>query len=183
MTIAHVGIATVVNLRKFFLPATLDEGAFKMDQPNVNTQQSRGDVSAEAEAAYVAPPTGIKEETVQATKFDGTKPRMALIPVRAKREVAAVFTFGANLDPERGLVKYGVGNWHSGDGFDYDRLQSAAERHMDEFALGNRFDPESKRHILAHAICSLMMLLEHDLTHHGNDNRNQTQYLPGGIEE
>ncbi len=149
--------------------------------PHVNIVQKGSDVSAEAEVPETDGKVGSTKGTAQATKFDGAKPRMALIPVRAKREVAAVFTFGANLDPERGLVKYGIGNWFSGDGFDYDRLQSAAARHEDEFALGNRFDPESKRHVLAHAICSLLMLLEHDLTHHGNDNRDKTQYLPEGI--
>lgn len=115
-----------------------------------------------------------KEGVVQATKHDGEKPRMALIPVRAKKEVAAVFTKGA--------VKYDVGNWHAGDSFDYDRLISAAERHIDDFSLGQRADHDSGRHVLAHAICELMMLLELDLAGHGIDNRTKAQYIPHGVE-
>lgn len=107
---------------------------------------------------------------VQSTKYDAGKPRMALIPVRAKREVARVFTYGAK--------KYDVGNWHAGEGFDYDRLQSASERHADDFALGMDLDPESGLHHLAHKICCDLMLLEHILTGHGTDNRAKTQYIP-----
>src|SRR5690349_12574464 len=89
---------------------------------------------------------------VQATKFDGEKPRFALIPVRARTEVAKVFTYGGK--------KYDVGNWHAGDSFDWDRLQSASERHETAFAMGEDLDPESGLHRLAHKICCDMMLLE-----------------------
>lgn len=114
---------------------------------------------------------------VQATKHDGDKPRMALIPVRAKREVAKVFTAGA--------VKYLAGNWHSGNGFDYDRPLSAAERHIDDFKLGKRYDTGkggTDTHILANAICELMFVLEFELSQHGVDNRAQIQYIPDGVE-
>lgn len=111
-----------------------------------------------------------KEGKIQATKFDGEKPRYALIPVRAKEAVAKVFTYGAE--------KYDVGNWHAGDSFDYDRLMSASERHAQAFAMGEDIDPESGFHHLAHKICCDMMLLELVLSGHGNDNRNKSQYLP-----
>lgn len=113
----------------------------------------------------------------QATKHDGDKPRMALIPVRAKREVAKVFTAGA--------VKYKAGNWHNGKGFDYDRPLSAAERHIDDFKLGKRYDTGiggTNTHILANAICELMFVLEFELSKHGVDNRTEIQYIPNGVE-
>lgn len=124
----------------------------------------------EPEAATKQVGSGIDVQRMgQATKYDRNKPRMALIPIRAKREVAKVFTYGA--------MKYDVGNWHSGDGFDYDRLQSASERHGDDFALGIDLDPESGYHHLAHRIACDMMLLEHCLTNLGHDNRTKTQIV------
>lgn len=114
---------------------------------------------------------------VQATKHDNGKPRMALIPVRAKQEVAKVFTAGAE--------KYAAGNWHNGEGFDYDRPISAAERHIDDFLLGQRWDNGeggTKTHILANAICELMFVLEFELAQHGNDNRATIQYIPNGVQ-
>lgn len=115
--------------------------------------------------------------TVQATKHDNGKPRMALIPIRAKQEVARVFTAGAN--------KYKAGNWHAGEGFDYDRPISAAERHIDDFMLGHRWDNGvggTKTHILANAICELMFVLEFELAQHGRDNRTEVQYIPDGVQ-
>lgn len=112
---------------------------------------------------------------IQATKHDGAKPRFALLPRRALAEVAAVFTYGA--------AKYDIGNWHRGDGFDWDRLQSASLRHDNAFALGEDLDPESLYHHLAHKICCDMMLLEHCLTNHGKDNRHLSQFIRSRREE
>ncbi len=125
-----------------------------------------------AEPLGIAPSGQLESKggEVQATKHDGEKPRYALIPARAKEEVAKVFTYGGN--------KYDVGNWHAGDSFDYDRLQSASERHAQAFAMGEDIDPESGFHHLAHKVCCDMMLLELVLAGHGNDNRNKAQYLP-----
>lgn len=146
-------------LKQFFLPATLDEGAL---------------MPIEVPTSSPSPtPPGL---TV-AAKFDNGKPRMALIPVRAKKEVAKCFTAGA--------VKYDVGNWKEGDGFDYDRPLSAAERHIDDFLLGKRIDDGpggAGTHILANAICELMFVLEFELSEHGKDNRTKLQYLPNGVE-
>lgn len=140
------------------------------DLPHVNIPQSAVDVSPESPLEKVG-------GKVQATKHDGQKPRMAITPARAKKEVARVFTTGA--------VKYDLGNWHAGDGFDYDRPLSAAERHIDDFNLGKRIDDGeggSQCHILANAICELMFVLEFELSKHGKDNRTVYQYLPNGVE-
>lgn len=88
-----------------------------------------------------------------AVKDDAKKPRMSLVPILAKREVARVMTYGAN--------KYADYNW--ANGFDYTILADAAERHIDDWRCGIDFDPDSGERTLAHAICSLMMLLENTL--------------------
>jgi len=111
-----------------------------------------------------------KNGEVQASKFDQGKVRFSLLPARAKEAVAKVFSYGAE--------KYAVGNWHQGNGFDWSRLQDASERHANAFALGEDNDPESGLPHLAHKICCDMMLLEHQLTDHGIDDRDESQYHP-----
>lgn len=111
-----------------------------------------------------------KDGKIQATKHDQGKPRFSLIPARALREVAKVFTYGAE--------KYDVGNWHNGEGFDWSRLMDASDRHGSDFRLGQNLDEESDLHHLAHRICCDMMLLEHCLTNHGKDTRAKINYLP-----
>lgn len=113
----------------------------------------------------------------KATKYDAGKPRYALIPVHAEREVVCVLTTGA--------IKYDVGNWKENGGFDYDRPISAALRHIKDFQMGKRWDDDPKsghHHVIANAICELLFLLDFDLTGNGNDNRRKLQYLPEVID-
>lgn len=89
------------------------------------------------------------------TKFDGGKLRMDLVPVRAFKEFVAVLTFGA--------AKYGAGNWRKVIGWRW-RYMGAAFRHMWDYMLGEKTDPESGRHHLAHALCCLFFVLDNELT-------------------
>ena len=102
-----------------------------------------------------------KQKRAEALKFDSDKPGMDLLPVAAKREIAAVFDFGAK--------KYARHNWRNG--FNYSRLIAAAERHIDFFNDGEDLDPESGKSHLAHAGCCIMMLLESVLKGYGTDHR------------
>lgn len=113
-----------------------------------------------------------KDGVVQATKHDSGKPRYGLVPARALKEVAQVFTWAAT-DPG----KYCEGNWKEGDGFAWSRLIDASDRHGQDFKIGLDFDDESGLHHLAHRICCDMMLLEHYLTNHGKDDRGVRQIL------
>lgn len=88
-------------------------------------------------------------------KFDGGKLRMDLVPVRALKEFVAVLTFGA--------VKYGAGNWRKVIGWRW-RYMGAAFRHMWDYMLGEKYDPESGRPHLAHALCCLFFVLDNDMT-------------------
>ena len=110
-----------------------------------------------------------KEGKVQATKFDGAKVQTSLFPVRAYLETCKVFTFGG--------IKYSIGNWKEGDGFSYNRLMNAADRHIKEFQLGKNLDPETGACVLAHAMCCLAMLLETHLTGKGIDDRGDSQII------
>ena len=108
-----------------------------------------------------------KKEQIQATKHDRGKRRF-LFPQRALDSTNDVFTYGAN--------KYEAGNWHTGDGFDWDRLDDALERHLSAWRLGMDIDPESKLPHLAHAMCCLAMLLENTLIPLGEDTRGRNQH-------
>ena len=85
-------------------------------------------------------------------KNDKNKPRPSLLPIKAKQKVIEVLEFGS--------VKYGANNWKLCK--DKTRYIDAAMRHIDEYLLGNVLDDESKQPHLAHAIASLMFVLELD---------------------
>lgn len=106
---------------------------------------------------------------IQATKHDYGKVQF-LFPIRALTETNKVFTFGGQ--------KYDIGNWHSGDGFDYQRLYDSGLGHVFASMLGQDRDSESNLWHLAHAMCCFAMLLEHQITGHGRDTRSKANYLP-----
>lgn len=87
----------------------------------------------------------------KATKYDSNKKvRPELLPFKATEEVMKVFSFGAE--------KYGDFNWLKG--LEFSRLFGAAMRHQMAFWQGQDLDEESGLPHIAHAIASLMMLLE-----------------------
>ena len=95
----------------------------------------------------------MSEETKTGVKHDkdpNEKPKITLIPLKALWEVAKVMTFGAQ--------KYGRFNWKGG--IDYSRLADAACRHIIQFMEGEDNDKEFGLSHLAHAACSILMLLE-----------------------
>ncbi len=88
--------------------------------------------------------------------FDGKgvqKLRYDLVPVKALKAIARVFTFGSS--------KYGDNNWRITE--PKTRYIAAAFRHIESFRDGEALDPESGIHHLAHAACSLIFILAIDL--------------------
>lgn len=107
-----------------------------------------------------------------ASKDDFGKVMLSLFPMRAYVETCKVFTYGAKVTPRPdGSKGYGIGNWHTGKGFDWLRLSDAAIGHHISFLLGEDLDSESGYHHLAHEMCCNAMLLEHYLTNFGTDSR------------
>ena len=93
-------------------------------------------------------------------KFDGGKIRYGLLPPLALKATADVLTFGAE--------KYEPNNWkHVPDSLN--RYFDAAQRHMWAFKEGEQIDSDSDRHHLAHAICCLMFLYEHDILYSASE--------------
>lgn len=87
-------------------------------------------------------------------KFDGNKTEYGLVPALALEEIAKVLTFGAQ--------KYERDNWKKVPDSKR-RYFDALQRHLWAYKRGEKLDPESGLHHLAHAGCCLMFLYEHDV--------------------
>lgn len=88
--------------------------------------------------------------TQEGRKHDKGKPRYSLIPVSPLRDVAEVFTFGAE--------KYGVKNYLYID--DENRIVDALMRHTEALRSGEYLDPESGKPHTAHIATNAMILQE-----------------------
>lgn len=84
-------------------------------------------------------------------KHDSGKTQYHLMPVSALETVNRVLMHGAQ--------KYGDGNWRNVENAEQ-RYYNAAMRHMQAWLNNEETDPESGLPHLAHAVCSLMFLLE-----------------------
>lgn len=87
-------------------------------------------------------------------KYDSGKLEYGLLPPLALKATVDVLTFGAN--------KYKRDNWKYGDDSKR-RYFDALQRHLWAWKEGEEIDPESGKHHLAHAMCCLMFLYEHDV--------------------
>ena len=91
--------------------------------------------------------------TTGGRKFDGNKLEYGLIPPLALEATVDVLTFGAQ--------KYERDNWKRVPDSKR-RYYDALQRHLWAWKKGEIIDPESGKHHLAHAMCCLMFLYEHD---------------------
>lgn len=92
--------------------------------------------------------------TTGGRKFDGGKLEYGLLPPLALEETVRVLTFGAQ--------KYERGNWIKVPDSKR-RYFDALQRHLWAWKKGEIDDPETGMHHLAHAMCCLMFLYEHDV--------------------
>lgn len=97
------------------------------------------------------PFAGVEDVPTAGSKHDSGKPLMGAVPPNALLAVAKVLTFGAE--------KYGRDNWRQVENAET-RYLDAAMRHINAYQRGELADPESGESHLAHALCSLMFMLE-----------------------
>lgn len=93
-------------------------------------------------------------------KFDLGKLEYGLLPPKALEETVKVLTFGAQ--------KYERDNWKKVPDSKR-RYFDALQRHVWAWKQGEQLDQESGIHHLAHAMCCLMFLYEHDTIYSLND--------------
>ena len=105
-------------------------------------------------------PTATTPRESVGRKYDGGKLEYGLLPPLALKEVVKVLTFGAQ--------KYERDNWKYVDDSKR-RYFDALQRHTWDWKEGEQFDPESGIHHLAHAMCCLMFLYEHDIMYSLNN--------------
>jgi hypothetical protein len=102
--------------------------------------------------------------TTKGVKHDSTKPDYSLLPFGAVDEVVKVLTYGAQ--------KYDRFNWEHVEDI---RYQAAALRHISSYMQGEKYDPETGINHLAHAVCSLLFLVEFD-----RQSAKKEMYKPEG---
>jgi len=87
-------------------------------------------------------------------KFDGGKLQYGLLPPLALKATVEILTFGAE--------KYEPDNWKNVPDSKR-RYFDAMQRHLWAWKEGEQNDPETGKNHLAHAMCCLMFLYEHDV--------------------
>lgn len=92
--------------------------------------------------------------TAEGVKHDEDKPKFSLMKPDALMEMVAVLTYGAK--------KYSPDNWKMLENA-RQRYFDAANRHLWQWYGGEERDPESGLHHLAHAMSSLMFLIQMDM--------------------
>lgn len=108
-------------------------------------------VSVEDTTSGIFPGRGEPNKFTTGSKHDSGKPLMGAVPPNVLLAVARVLTFGAE--------KYGRDNWRQVENAET-RYLDAALRHINAYQRGEAADPESGESHLAHAVCSLMFMLE-----------------------
>ena len=96
-------------------------------------------------------------------KFDSNKLEYGLLPPYALEATVDVLTFGAQ--------KYERDNWKKVPDSKR-RYFDALERHIWAWKKGEKLDTESGKHHLAHALCCLMFLYEHDILYSVDEQIN-----------
>jgi len=91
----------------------------------------------------------------QGRKFDSGKRKLSLLPTGVLNETLDVLLFGAS--------KYAEDNWKYVPGA-RKRYYDALYRHVDSWWSGEKTDPETGKHHLAHAVCCAMFLMWFDLS-------------------
>lgn len=88
-------------------------------------------------------------------KHDGEKIRWDLMPFKQLDLVAEIVTFGAE--------KYAPNSWQEIENGGQ-RLIAAALRHISLHQQGELYDDESGKTHLAHAACSILMAMHHEVS-------------------
>lgn len=122
-----------------FLPYYIqfdDEGCWYFDEENLElvTEQS-------------------SMKTELGVKYDSDKLEYSLLPKGVLNKVISVLGFGSK--------KYAKDNWMKVDN-PKERYYNAAQRHINQWWEGEKYDSETGENHLAHAICCLMFMLWFD---------------------
>jgi hypothetical protein len=110
----------------------------------------------------------------EAVKHDAGKAPLHLVDTYFIESTARVLEYGAH--------KYDAWNWARGT-FEWSRLYSALQRHLQAFWAGEEIDPESGLPHLAHAACCLMFMHRYAASGMGHDDRHRLPAVQGAYAE
>lgn len=110
---------------------------------------------------FIAPLGEVRATAASGGQKGRKEAEYALIPVRALREIARVYGYGAG--------KYAPHNWRRG--YPYSWSYSALQRHLNAFWAGESLDQESGLPHLAHAGFHVLTLLTYSIFSLGEDDR------------
>lgn len=96
-----------------------------------------------------------------AKRFNEGKIRYGLIPKYANEQLAKVFTLGA--------LKYGEDNWQKGQKWSI--IEESLRRHLEAYAAGEDFDPETGIYHVTHIAANAHLLAEMYRKHPELDDR------------
>jgi hypothetical protein len=117
----------------------------------------------------------------KARRYNAGKLRYELIPSIALKEIAKVYTKGADKytlrDEEGNIISDGSNNWRKGQS--WMNCIGSANRHIESFVNNVDFDPETDTYHLANACFNLMAILDFYKTFpHGDDRPKPFLNLP-----
>ena len=133
----------------------IDKSSIDLSQVD-NTSDLNKPVSIATSNALITKADIIKSQTATTggRKFDGNKLEYGLLPPLALKATVEILTFGAE--------KYERDNWQRVPDSKR-RYFDAMQRHLWTWKEGEQNDPETGKNHLAHAMCCLMFLYEHDV--------------------
>jgi hypothetical protein len=105
---------------------------------------------------------------MQGIKYDGDKPKFSLLKPDALLEMVKVLTYGAK--------KYSPDNWKLLEN-SQQRYFDAANRHMWAWFGGEKKDRESGYHHLAHAMSSLLFIMQMDIEEEQRKQQKRDELL------
>jgi hypothetical protein len=101
----------------------------------------------------VEAPVGFEVNSNGGVKETGGKLRWTLLPIIALKEVVKVLEYGAK--------KYAPDNWQK---VEKEKYKEALWRHWVAYNEGEKIDPETGLHHLAHLVCDALFILWFEIT-------------------
>lgn len=115
----------------------------------------------------------ITSKPTRGFRLNKGKVRFELIPPKALKKVAEVYTLGAEKytirDKYGAIIEDGAYNWRRG--MPYMETMGSVQRHIEAWKIGEDLDPDLGTHHLSNAIFGLLALIEYSETHPECDDR------------
>lgn len=124
-----------------------------VEPSKVVTEEAATTVATPVIKSAVEAPVGFEVNSQGGVKETGGKLRWTLLPIIALKEVVKVLEYGAK--------KYAPDNWQK---VEKEKYKEALWRHWVAYNEGEKLDPETGLHHLAHLVCDALFILWFEIT-------------------